>query len=107
MKPPSIEIMASGKPSLTITEDTAWDTFPDQAADIVRRFGGIVLKRIDTPAERIWIVLIKWKPFYLAFEDFPTRMTLDAMNRFGTPVIHEIHKQLTKTPSRSRVRIVR
>jgi hypothetical protein len=94
MKPPTIETMASGNPSLTITEDTAWETFPDQAADFVRRFGGIVLKRIDTPVERMWIVLIKWKPFYLTFEDFPLRMTLDPMNRSCASVIHDIHAEL-------------
>lgn len=86
--------MASGNLSLTITEDTAWETFPDQAADFVRRFGGTVLKRIDTPAERMWIVLIKWRPFYLTFEDFPLRMTLDSMNRSRVSVIHEIHAKL-------------
>ena len=91
---PSIETMASGNPSLTLTEDTEWETFPDQAADFVRMFGGIVLKRIDTPVERIWIVLIKWRPFYLTFEDFPLRMTLDSMNSSCASVIHEIHAHL-------------
>lgn len=91
---PTIETMASGNPSLTITEDTAWETFPDQAADFVRKFGGIVLKRIDTPLERMWIVLIKWRPFYLSFEDFPLRMTLDSMHGSCASVIHDIHAKL-------------
>jgi hypothetical protein len=94
MNPPKIETMASGNPSLTITEYTAWETFPAQAADFVRKFGGIVLKRVDTPVERMWIVLIKWRPFYLTFEDFPLRMTLDSMNRSCASVIHEIHAEL-------------
>lgn len=91
---PKIETMASGNPSLTITEETAWETFPDQAADFVRRFGGIVLKRIDTPVERMWIVLIRWRPFFLTFEDFPLRMTLDSMNRSCASVILDIHAKL-------------
>lgn len=86
--------MASGNPSLTITEDTTWETFPDQASDFVRRFGGTVLKRIDTPVERMWIVLIKWRPFYLTFEDFPLRMTLDSINGTCASVIQEIHASL-------------
>jgi hypothetical protein len=94
MNQPTIETMASGNLSLTITEDTAWETFPDQATDFVRRFGGIVLKRIDTPVERMWLVLIKWRPFYLTFEDFPLRMTLDSMNRSCVSVIHDIHAKL-------------
>jgi len=94
MNVPAIETMASGSLSLTITEDTAWETFPGQAADFVRRFRGIVLRRIDTPVERMWIVLIKWKPFYLTFEDFPLRMTLDSMHRSCASVIHDIHAEL-------------
>ena len=94
MNLPTIETMASGDPSLTITEDTAWEIFPEQAIDFVRRFGGTVLKRIDTPVERMWIVLIKGQPFYLTFEDFPLRMTLDPMNSSCASVIYEIHDVL-------------
>jgi hypothetical protein len=67
---PTIETMASENPSLTIPEDTSSETFQDQPIDYVRRFGGTVLKRIDTPVKRMWIVLSKWRPFYLTFEDF-------------------------------------
>lgn len=94
MKLPTIETMASGNPSLTITEDTAWESFPDQAADFVRKFNGIVLKWIDTGGDRMWIVLIRWRPFFLSFDDLPLRMTLDSMNRFCAPVIHDIHAAL-------------
>jgi hypothetical protein len=86
--------MASGNPSLTITEDAAWEAFPDQAADFVRRFSGTVLKRIDTPVERTWVVLIKGRTFFLTFEDFPVRMTLDSMSGSCAPIIHDIHAQL-------------
>lgn len=94
MQLPTLERMASGNLSLTITEDTGWETFPDQAADFVRKCRGIVLIRIDTPAERIWIVLIKWRPFFLTFEDLPWRMTLDSMHGSCTSVIHDIHARL-------------
>jgi len=73
MNPPKIEIMASGNLSLTITKDISWESFPHHAAEFVRRCGGIVLKRIDTPVDRMWIVLIKWRPFFLTFEDLPLR----------------------------------
>ncbi|QOY95398.1 hypothetical protein IM543_05920 [Massilia sp. UMI-21] len=91
---PTIETMASGNLNLTITEDTAWETFSAQASDFVRRFKGTVLKRIDTPVERMWIVLIKRRPFYQTFEDFLLRMTLDSMNSSCALVIHEIHAAL-------------
>ena len=94
MKHPEIEVMASGNLSLTITENTSWEDFPMQAANFVQKFRGIVLKRIDTPVERMWVVLINWRPFYLTFEDLPLRMSLDSMSRFCTPVIRDIHTRL-------------
>jgi len=94
MNRPVLKTMASGNLSLTITEDITWETFPDQAADFVRKFNGIVLWRIDNGADRIWIVLIKCRPFFLAFDDLPWGMTLDSMSRFCTPVLHKIHAEL-------------
>lgn len=94
MNVPTIETMASGNPSLTISEATTWESFPDQAAAFVERFGGIVLKRIDTPVERMWIVLIRWRPFFLTFEDLPLRMPLDSMNSSCASVIGDIYAKL-------------
>lgn len=95
--------MASGNPSLTITRDTAWDTFPDQAADFVRKFNGIVVARVNNGVDQMWIVLIKWRPFFLTFEDLPLRITLDSMSRCCAPVIGEIHaKLLDETISKNR-----
>jgi hypothetical protein len=94
MNLPTIETMASANPGLKITQDAAWETFPDQAADFVRRFNGIVLARINNGVDQMWIVLIKWRPFFLTFEDLPLRMTLDSMSRFCAPVMREIHAKL-------------
>jgi hypothetical protein len=58
------------------------------------RFNGRVLKRIDTPVERIWIVLIGWRPFWLTFDDFPVGLSLDSMNRICNPVVRKIHDAL-------------
>jgi len=42
----------------------------------------------------MWIVMIKWRPFYLTFEDFPLRMMLDSINSSCASVIQEIHTPL-------------
>jgi hypothetical protein len=94
MEAPNVTAMASGNLSLLITEDVSWDSFPEQARQFVERFNGRVLKRIDTPVERMWIVLIKWRPFWLIFEDFPLGLSLDSMNRFCNPVVREIYARL-------------
>jgi hypothetical protein len=85
-------MMASGNLSLPITEEVSWESFPEQAQEFVNRFGGIVLKRIDTPVERMWIVLIKWRLFWLTFEDFPLGLSLDSMIRFCNSVIRDRYR---------------
>ena len=93
---PAITKMASGNLSLLITENVSWESFPEKAAEFVKRFHGHVLKRIDTPVERMWIVLIKWRPFYLTFDDYPLGLTLDSMTGLCNSVVLELHKELTR-----------
>lgn len=92
--PPCIRTMASGNLGLLISEEVSWESFPERAAHFVTRFNGRVLKRIDTPVERMWIVLIQWRPFWLSFEDFPVGFSLDSMNRLCNPVVRELHRIL-------------
>jgi hypothetical protein len=92
--PPCIITMASGNLSLLISEEVSWESFPEQAARFVARFNGRVLKRIDTPVERMWIVLIQWRPFWLTFQDFPVEFSLDSMNSLCNPVVRELHRIL-------------
>jgi hypothetical protein len=94
MEAPSITTMASGNLSLLITEDVSWHSFPKRAQQFLDRFDGRVLKRVDTPVERMWIVLIKSCQFWLTFEDFPLGLSLDSMNDLCNPVIREIYQTL-------------
>ena len=91
---PKIEKMASGNLSLIITEDVSWESFPNQAREFMDWAGGWVLKKIDTPVERMWIVLIKFRPFSLTFDDFPLGLSLDSITSLGNPVIRVLHKKL-------------
>ena len=92
---PQIRQMASGNLSLIITEDVSWETFPDQAQEFVAWAGGRVLMKMESPIEPMWIVLIKWRPFFLAFDDFPLGMSLDSMNWLCNSVVRELHQKLT------------
>jgi hypothetical protein len=94
MEAPCVTTMASGDLSLLITEDVSWESFPELAQQFVDRFHARVLKRVDTPVERMWVVLIRWRPFWLTFDDFPLGLSLDSMNRLCNPIIREIHESL-------------
>lgn len=101
MEVPRVTTMASRNLSLLITEDVNWESFPEEARIFVDRFNGRILKRIETPAERMWVVLIKRRRFWLTYDDFPIGLSLDSMNRLCNQVVHEIYATLqTETPSK-------
>lgn len=86
--------MASGNLSLLITENVSWESFPDQAHNFMDQFDGKVIERIDTPVERMWIVMIKGCKFWLTFEDFPLGLSLDSTSSSCNPVIRELYRAL-------------
>jgi hypothetical protein len=91
---PKIIEMASGNLSLLISEDVSWEGFPEQAREFMEWSGGYVIKKIDTPVERMWVVLIKWRPFFLTFDDFPLGLSLDSMTSLCNPVVKELHHKM-------------
>jgi hypothetical protein len=91
---PEITEMASGNLSLQITDNVSWESFPAQAEEFLKKFNGKLVKRFDTPAERVWVVLIKWRPFWLSFDDFPLGLSLDSMHSSCNSVIKQLHQEL-------------
>jgi len=90
MSTPRVTTMASGNLSITVTEDVSWDTFPGLARAFLRRFGGLKIWARSNPAEHIWIVLVGWRPFFLAYEDFPNQRTLDSMHASCNAVVRKL-----------------
>lgn len=93
-KAPCIRTMASGDLSLFITDDVSWESFPEQAQSFIERFAGEVIERIDTPVERVWTVRIKGCKFWLAFDDYPSGLSLDGKSNACNPVILELYSAL-------------
>ncbi len=92
---PKLSKMASGNLSLLITDDVSWESFPEKASDFVKRHKGIVLRKTDTPFGRVWVVVIRWRPFWLTFEDYPLGLSLDSMSRFCNAVVQDIYEHLS------------
>jgi hypothetical protein len=87
--------MASGNLSLLITEDVSWESFPDHAQRFVDRFAGEVVRRIDTPVERMWVVKVRSQIFWLTFEEFPPGLSLDSTDAACNPVIRALHEEMS------------
>ncbi len=85
--------MASGNLSLSISDAVTWESFPRAAREFLNSVGGHTLIRLDTNAERNWIVLVKWRPFFLAQDELC--MSLDSITKFGNAVIVDILTQVS------------
>ena len=96
---PRITRMASGNLSLLLTEDVSWESFPGVALAVTKKLNARVIIRIETPVDRMWIVLIRWRPFFLTYDDFPNELTLDSMSRVCNSVVCELYEGLTGEPA--------
>jgi hypothetical protein len=93
-----LQKMASGNLSVFITDDVSYESFPELAQLFLARFGGRVIKKFDGPIERIWVVLVRWRPFFLTFDDLPWGLTLEALHRSCNVVAQSIYLELKDSP---------
>jgi hypothetical protein len=92
---PKIEEMASGNLSLHITENVSWASFPSKADEFIGGFSGRVLRKFDTHVDRVWLVVIRWRLFFLSYDDYPIGMSLESINRFSNRVIWDLYNELS------------
>jgi len=79
----TIEKMHSGRSCLNLTSNVSWEDFPEYAEFILRLLKGAVISKSDGADVRIWEVVIGDENFFLAFDDFPTMITLESKSRQG------------------------
>ena len=91
-KPYTTTTMASGNLSLVISEDTSWESFPQEARAFLKKVGGRIVWRADSPVERIWHVIIRWRPFWLSFDDY-CGMSLDSMHSSCNSLVLALQKE--------------
>ena len=84
-----VQTMASGNLSLEIDPNMSWEHFPAAARAFLSQVRGTRLLKLDTPVERLWIVLVGFRPFWLAVDEMG--MSLDAITKSGNKVILALH----------------
>jgi hypothetical protein len=89
-----IEPMASGERSLRLTEQVSWEDFPRYASTLVTLLGGSVNHQADSPAERVWTVVIRGALFWLTFDDFPFGVSLDSQDARASSAVIPIRDAL-------------
>ena len=94
-----LQKMASGNLSVFVTDDVSYESFPDIAQRFLARFfRGRVLIKFDGPVERTWVVLVRWRPFFLTFDDLPWGLTLVALHSSCNEVAQSIFLELKSSP---------
>jgi len=70
------------------------------AEEILRRVEGTMVRRADGPVERVWHITIGGQPFWLAYDDYPVGISLDAQNDEASALIPEIRHRLIEQRAR-------
>ncbi len=92
MNPPyRIIQMASGDLSLSISQAVSWEDFPACANAFLQQTGGLVTRKTENAAERVWEVLIQGQQFLLSYDDY-MGMSLDATSSLCNDIILKLQR---------------
>ncbi|EGH97738.1 MULTISPECIES: DUF3630 family protein [Pseudomonas syringae group] len=83
----AIEKMHSGHSCLSLSAEVDWEGFPRYAEIILGLLGGTVTSKSDAVDVRVWDVQIKGEAFFLAYEDFPSMVSLESKSAKGDALI--------------------
>ena len=89
-----LEPMASGNPSIRLTERVTWDGFARYAEAVIAHLGGKIGRRADSPAERVWEIRIEGRAFWVAFDDFGLGVSLDPQDAEAGKLIPALRDKL-------------
>ena len=78
--------------SLSLTQSLRWSEFPEYAETLAAALDGRILSRADSPVERVWTILIRGQEYWLAFQDYPYDVCLDAYYPEASEQIEEIRE---------------
>ncbi len=95
--PYQVNKMASGNPSLTISEDVSWESFPARADAFLRQVGGSITHKADSSAEHVWEVTVHGQRFWLAYDDW-LGMSLDSTSELCNDTVLKLQEELCAKP---------
>ena len=90
----TVETMASGHLSLTLTETVSWEQFPEYVAAIIDVLDATIETRADSAVERVWELSIDGLRYWIAFNDFALGVSLDSQNADASAAIPSIRERL-------------
>ena len=94
-----IQAMASGHLCLNLSEQVSWESFPRYANDLLQFVSGKKVDVSESVEMRIWKVLVGGREMRLVQEDFPSMVSLEAMDEGGNEVLRQLHAKLVAVRS--------
>jgi hypothetical protein len=85
---------ATGKPKLVVARGVSYESFPGWAQAFVDQFGMTIEKKIDGPAERMWLVRFEGNPLCVSWDDWFSEVTVIPWGQTPGDVILELHRRL-------------
>lgn len=96
-----ISELAPGNLSLSLTQSLGWSEFPEYAETLAAALDGRILSRAESPVDRVWRILIRGQEYWLAFQDDPYDVCLDARYPEASEQIEEIRESLLELRTQS------
>jgi hypothetical protein len=85
--------IATGKPELIIARDVSYESFPSHAQQFVDKFGLTIEKKIDGPAERMWLVRFDGDTLCVSWDVWFLEVTVMAWDDTSADVLFELHRR--------------
>lgn len=94
----ALTTMASGHLCLNLSEAVSWERFPQFSEALLMQVGGTRLRATDAVDARLWDVTIEGHRLQLAFDDFPSMVSLESRDAAGDDVLRRLYASLECAP---------
>jgi hypothetical protein len=84
---------------LNLSEQVSWESFPTYANDLLKFAGGKKVDAAESVEMRIWTVVVDGSEMRLVQEDFPSMVSLEAMDEGGDEALRRLHSKLLAAQS--------
>lgn len=94
-----IQPMASGRLCLNLSERVTWESFPRYANDLLKFVSGKKVDAAESVEMRVWTIVMDGSEMRLVQEDFPSMVSLEAMDGGGDEALRRLHAKLLAAQS--------
>ena len=84
---------ATGKPGIVVADGVEYQSFEQHAQAVVDQFDMTVVRKIDGPGERMWLVKYEGHDLCVSWDDWFGEVTIMAWQDTPDELIEKLHKR--------------